>query len=161
MLFNFRDNLSCDTAGPSYFTPKNSSTPTIVRGCAEMPKSISISPIPISPITVFQEISAQPSTSSTHVAEPIAPDNAPTITEPIVTVEVKWQCKTKRRILPADLCSLGKMLCLGIFTQIARAAWRNDKLREQLVLLFLKEIDKEFTGMCSSKRPSMLRKTNR
>ena len=42
---NFRDNLSCDTAGPSYFTPKDSSTPTSVRGSAEMPKSISSSPI--------------------------------------------------------------------------------------------------------------------
>ena len=104
-------------------------------------------------------VPGQPSASSTPVAKPLPPANAPAKAETIVTVEVQWESKTRCRILPADLCSLGKMLCRGTYTQIARAAWRNDKLKEQLVLLFLKEIYKECTGMCSSRRPSMLRKT--
>lgn len=74
-----------------------------------------------------------------------------TATETIVSVEVQWRSKTRRRILPVDLSSLGKMLCRGTYAQVARAAWRNDKLREQLILLVVKEIDKECSGMCSSK----------
>lgn len=113
---NFRDSLSSDTAGPSYFIPNDSSTPSGVRGCAEMPKSSST--IPISPITVVQEISAQPSTSSTHVAEPIAPDDAPTITETIVAVEVQWQCKTKRRIYQLICAHLARCFAVGLLRRL-------------------------------------------
>ena len=148
----FYEDLSCDTSEPSHLTPKDNLT----QNCAKTPKSISSSIVSIGPIAV---VPGQPSASSTPVAKPLPPANAPAKAETIVTVEVQWESKTRRRILPADLCSLGKMLCRGTYTQIARAAWRNDKLREQLVLLFLKEIDKECTGMCSSRRPSMLQKT--
>ena len=53
------------------------------------------------------------------------------------------------------------MLYLGTYTQIARAAWRNSKIREQLIKLFLKEVDRECGNMCSMKNPSLLRKTSK
>ena len=49
---NFYDNSSCDPAGPSCFTPKDSSTPISVRGCTKMSKSQSSSTVSISLITV-------------------------------------------------------------------------------------------------------------
>ena len=65
------------------------------------------------------------------------------------------------RILPDDLSSLGKMMCRGTYVQIARAAWQNPKVREQLISLFLKEIDKKCSGLSSSKDPSILRLTSK
>ena len=79
--------------------------------------------------------------------------------ETVVKVTVAWNSKTSTRVLTDDLNSLGKMMCRGTYTQIARAAWRNGKIREQLISFFLKEIDKECCNMCSSKNPSLLRKT--
>ena len=48
-------------------------------------------------------------------------------------------------------------MCRGTYVQIARAAWQDPKVREQLISLFLKEIDEECSGLCSSKDPSILR----
>ena len=79
--------------------------------------------------------------------------------ETVVKVSVIWNSKTSTKVLPEDLNSLGKMMCRGTYTQIARAAWRNGKIREQLMTLLLKEVDKECCNMCSSKNPSILRKT--
>lgn len=81
--------------------------------------------------------------------------------ETVVKVTIVWNSKTSTRVLPDDLNSLGKMMCRGTYTQIARAAWRNGKIREKLISFFLKEIDKECCNMCSSKYPSLLRKTAR
>ena len=78
----------------------------------------------------------------------------------IVTVTVQWKSQTSSKVLPDDLCSLGKMMCRGTYTQIARAAWKNDRVREQLTLLLLKQIDKE-CNLCSSKNPSILRLTSK
>ena len=83
------------------------------------------------------------------------------IAETLVTIEVQWRSKTMRKILRDDLSFLGKMLCRGTYKQIARAAWRNDKIREHLILLVLHEIDKECSGMCSTRNPSILHKTNK
>ncbi len=47
------------------------------------------------------------------------------------------------------------MICRGTYTQTARAAWKNSKIR--LILLFLKEIDKEFCNLCSLEEPSILK----
>jgi hypothetical protein len=168
----FNEDLSCNTLGPSHFTPNDNLTPACARTAKSIPSSTFTFPISLIPIAV---VPAQPLASSTPVSQPlpsadvpampvaqplpIPPGNAPAVPATNVTVEVRWESGTKRRILPADLCSLGKMLCRGTYTQIARAAWRNEKLREQLVLLFLKEIDNECTGMCSLRRPSLLRKT--
>lgn len=82
-------------------------------------------------------------------------------TEAVVSITVQWNSKTSNRVLPDDLNSLGKMMCRGTYTQIARAAWRNCKIREQLISFFLKEIDKESCNICSSKRPSLLRLTKK
>ena len=136
---NFCEDLNCNTAGPSHLTSNDCSTPSKVHGCRKsLPSSTlsSSSTVPISPIPVAHNVTAQPSTSSAHVAEPVAPADAPAVTETIVVVEVQWQSNTKRRFLPADFCSLGKMLCRGTLTQIARAAWQNDKLTGQLVCYF-------------------------
>ena len=73
-------------------------------------------------------------------------------TRTVVTIEVQWQSRTKRKVLRDDLSSLGKILCRGTYKQIARAAWRNSNIREQLVLLVLHEIDKECNGIpCRNK----------
>ena len=47
------------------------------------------------------------------------------------------------------------------YMQVARAAWRCEKVKEQIIILFLKEIDRECTTMCSKKNPSILRKTSK
>ena len=58
----------------------------------------------------------------------------------------------KINTLYEGLESLGKMLCRGAYGQIATATWKNPILRKQL--LFLKEVDKECSTMCSLKDPS-------
>ena len=50
------------------------------------------------------------------------------------------------------LDQLEKKLCEGTYTRI--------KVREQFVLLFLKEINGRCSNMCSKKNPSMLYKTS-
>eukprot|EP00112_Aurelia_sp_Birch-Aquarium-sp1_P026280 Seg9236.1 transcript_id=Seg9236.1/GoldUCD/mRNA.D3Y31 product="hypothetical protein" protein_id=Seg9236.1/GoldUCD/D3Y31 len=72
-------------------------------------------------------------------------------------IKVIWKSQTRERKLPADLLSLGTMLCRGTYRQIAAAAWRNDKLRGHLVENFLKAVDAECCRLCSgprSKKPS-------
>ena len=49
------------------------------------------------------------------------------------------------------------MLVRGTYKQIARASWQNPKLRKELQVLALKNIDKECHELCSRKRPSCLR----
>ena len=106
--------------------------------------------------------STRPSFQPSHVNIPIEMSNqSQNAHETLVSVKVQWPSQTSDRILPADLCSLGKMMCRGTYTQIARAAWKNAKIREQLILLFLKEIDKESCNLCSSKEPNILRMTKK
>ncbi len=78
-----------------------------------------------------------------------------------VTVKVHWESKESTRTLPDELESLGKMLCRGTYTQIARAAWRCKQVREQIVVLFLKDVDRECSQICSKKNPSILRQTDK
>ena len=87
----------------------------------------------------------------------VQPDTQPTI----VSVTVQWRSRTSSRTLPHDLQSLGKMLCRGTYLQVARAAWRCAKVRERIILLFLKEINRECKAMCSRKSPSILPKTGK
>jgi hypothetical protein len=46
----------------------------------------------------------------------------------VVSISVQWKSQTSNKILPADLYSLGKMMCRGTYTQIARAAWKHAKV---------------------------------
>ncbi len=78
-----------------------------------------------------------------------------------VSVKVHWKNQESSKILPDDLESLGKMLCRETYTQIARAAWRCQRVREQVVVLFLKDIDRECSNICSKKNPSILRRTSK
>ena len=75
-----------------------------------------------------------------------------------VSVKVHWKSKQSSKILPEDLESLGNMLCRETYTQIARAAWRCHRIREQIIVQFLKDIDSECSSMCSKKDPSVLRR---
>ena len=88
-------------------------------------------------------------------------ENISTAQATIVSVNVQWKSKTASRILPDDLGSIWKMLCRGTYTQVARAAWRCEKVREQIIFLFLKEIDRECSNMCSKKNPSILCKNSK
>ena len=86
---------------------------------------------------------------------PILPSKKLENTE--VYIAVKWPSKTAERKLPCDLESLGKMLLRGTYKQIAHAAWKNSSLKRELVLLFMKDIDKECSALCSKISPSCLR----
>ena len=79
----------------------------------------------------------------------------------VVKVSVQWPSKSTPKVNTLDegLESLGKMLCRGTYGQIAAAAWKNPILRRNLQQLFLKEVDKECSAMCSVKDPSCLRST--
>jgi hypothetical protein len=46
----------------------------------------------------------------------------------VVSIRVQWKSQTRNKILPADLYSLGKMMCRGTYAQIARAAWKHAKV---------------------------------
>ena len=74
-----------------------------------------------------------------------------------VFIRVKWPSKDYTRKLPSELESLGKMLLRGTFKQIAAAAWKNHSLKRELQLQMMKDIDKECSGLCSKKSPSILR----
>lgn len=79
-----------------------------------------------------------------------------------VSVKVKWPSKPdKERKLPESLESLGKMLVRGTYRQIANAAWKNDAIRQELIELMARDVDKECTQLCSKKDPSCLRKTDK
>lgn len=74
-----------------------------------------------------------------------------------VSVRVEWPSKTYERQLSSDLESLGKMLVRGTYKQIANAVWKCDRLKKQIHLLVLKDVDRECTNLCSKKNPSCLR----
>ena len=79
-----------------------------------------------------------------------------------VSVRVKWPSKPdKEWKLPESLESLGKMLVCGTYKQIADAAWKNDAIRQELIELMARDVDKECTQLCSKKDPSFLRKTDK
>lgn len=64
-----------------------------------------------------------------------------------VTVSIDQTDRLKKRILPPELSSLGKMLCRGTKKQIARAAWQC-MIRPHLYEEIVKEIHKECVSMC-------------
>ena len=74
-----------------------------------------------------------------------------------ISVKVQWPSENRERFLNKDLESLGKMLVRGTYKQIAGASWQNPKLRKELQVLALKDIDKECHELCSRKHPSCLR----
>ena len=74
-----------------------------------------------------------------------------------VQVRVEWASKHKVNTLPESLESLGKMLCRGTYKQIAGAVWKNPILKKHVQQLFLKDVDRECTALCSVKHPSCLR----
>ena len=52
------------------------------------------------------------------------------------------------------------MLCRGTYKQIAGAVWKNAILKKHVQQLFLKEIDRECTALCSQKELSGFRSTS-
>lgn len=79
----------------------------------------------------------------------------------VVKVRVSWPTRDKEIELPEDLEPLGKMLVRGTYRHIAKAAWKVDKLKEELVDLMVKEVEKETASLCSVKNPSCLRQTDK
>ena len=114
--------------------------------------------------SVTSSIGFLPPSASTPIKSNDFPHSAKT-TKPdkssYVNVNVHWESKDSSRNLPDDLEPLGKMLCRGTYAQIARAAWRCNRIKEQIITLFLKDIDRECASICSKKKPSILRQTNR
>jgi hypothetical protein len=106
------------------------------------------------------EFEPQLTSTPKKTKKPRAVENVPRKSS-YVLVKVHWESKESSRILPDDLESLGKMLCRGTYTQIALAAWRCQRVREQIVILFLREIDRECSNVCSRKNPSILRRTSK
>ena len=74
-----------------------------------------------------------------------------------VQATVEWPSQTKVNTLHEGLESLGKMLCCGTYKQIAGAVWKNPILRKYMQQLYLEEVDRECTAMCSLKNRSCLR----
>lgn len=66
-----------------------------------------------------------------------------------VQATVEWPSQTKVNTLHEGLESLGKMLCCGTYKQIAGAVWKNPILRKYMQQLYLEEVDRECTAMCS------------
>ena len=65
-----------------------------------------------------------------------------------VTVSIEWAARVKKKVLPEELSSLGKILCRGRKKQIARAAWHCDEIRSHLYVEVAKQIHKECVAMC-------------
>ena len=78
-----------------------------------------------------------------------------------VFVKVFWETGERERQLPSNLCTLGKMLVRRTFQQIASAAWHCPELRQHLLKEILKAVHHECASLCSSKDPSILRKTSK
>ena len=81
--------------------------------------------------------------------------------EPSVVISVDWASGIKTRSLACDLIPLGKSLIRGTYKQIAVAAWKSPGLRRGIIEVVKREINKECCSLCSSKSPSILRKTSK
>ena len=99
-----------------------------------------------------------PTPSGVPIQWPVSPIKTKDVN---VTVKVKWPSKNRERKLPVDLESLGKMLVRGTYRQIANAAWKNPSINKHLRELMVRELEKEATQLCSKKKPSCLRNTNK
>ena len=94
------------------------------------------------------------------LAEPVSPIPARDSVEEKKTrvqVTVEWPSQTKVNTLHEGLESLEKMLCRGTYKQISGAVWKILILRKHVQQLYLEEVDRECTAMCSLKNPSCLR----
>ena len=76
-----------------------------------------------------------------------APSNQPA-SECEVIVQINWPTGIRKKVLPKELSSLGKMLCRGTYKQIARAAWKCKELQKDFLVLIGKQIHKECSNMC-------------
>ena len=112
-------------------------------------------PLTLSPIAIRTVCAAE--------IQPIQPPQCPIspVRKTTVTVKVEWPSKNAERRIPTDLEPLGKMLLRGTYKQIANAAWKIPAVKDQLVRLTQKEIEKEVSQLCSKKNPSLLQATDK
>ena len=103
--------------------------------------------------------SIQPQLQSTPFKKKAA-KKTPTQKVPVKLI-VHWPSGVKTRMLSDDLIPLGKSLVNGSFKQIAAAAWKSEGLRNALLAVLKKEVQKECTYLCSRKVPSCLRQTSK
>ena len=78
---------------------------------------------------------------------------------PLCPLKLGGKLKQSTALCLTILDQLGKS-CVEEHTQVARVTWRCKKVREQFVVLFLKEINRECSNMCSNKNRNILRKTS-
>ena len=97
-----------------------------------------------------------------------APGNAVPVSKgSSVIVQLNFPSETRKVQLKEELKSLGIMIARGTFKQIANAAMRHPRIREDILKIVLKEIDRECNSLCqagSKKKPvdvSLLRKTSK
>ncbi len=81
--------------------------------------------------------------------------------KPSVSVCVDWPSGPKKRSLRDDLVPLGKSLIKGTYNQIAFAAWKSPGLRDGIISVMKREINKECCSLCSVKNASIFRKTSK
>jgi hypothetical protein len=122
--------------------------------------------IPVSPVNLLNEQhkigSVRRPLELCNQPERLTVTDQPVLQDRVdVSVKVKWPSKNKERKLPEDLESLGKMLARGTYKQVASAAWKNQRIKEELIQLVSRDIDKECNQLCSRKNPSCLRKTDK
>lgn len=96
-------------------------------------------------------------TATSSTTGPSRETSTPTATK--VNIVVEWPSKKKNRSLEGDLAALGKMLCRGTLSQIARSVWRCKSIRKELLKEIAGEVNKESIKMCKKTQPSCLRKT--
>lgn len=146
-----------------------SSTPLKRRNQEEISMQLKFSPVkPIIPKAKKVLIIDSSSKSTIPPSRPKASgSDVPVNDSSSVVVQLNFRSETRKVKLKEELKSLGIMIARGTFKQIANAAMRHPRIREDILKIVLKEIDRECNSLCqagSKKKPvdvSLLRKTSK
>ena len=77
------------------------------------------------------------------------------------TVTVKYPSKTMNKTLCGSYQGIGKALAHGVPSQIASAVMKNSTLRNHIMNRTLKTLSQEVSALCSTKNPSLVRKSGK
>ena len=143
------------------------STPLKRSNQEEISKQLPFSPI--NPFPKAKKVLIVDSSTKMKIPQRIkAPGNAvPVSNGSSVIVQLNFRSETRKVQLKEELKSLGMMIARGTFKQIANAAMRHPRIREDILKIVIKEIDRECNSLCragSKKKPvdvSLLRKTSK
>eukprot|EP00794_Sanderia_malayensis_P000992 gene993-306_t len=144
--------------------PLSSRTPKKTSNRPTAPQGTETTPIPPPKKVIIIQSSKSLSTKASTTQ--LEATTSGKLTKASVLIKATWPSGSKQKYLSDDLCSLGCMLVRGTYKQIANAALRNPRLRQEIVKKMLKEIDHECSQLSmagSRKKPvelSLLRRTS-